>query len=279
MTDTIVITGASGTIGQSVVPAFERAGWRTVATSRRDADGIRGIDLVANADGFKRLLAETRPDAVVHLAAVGVHGDRSFWADLVAGNVLATAVVLDAARGAGVSRVVHVTTDLASEVGDAYGLTKRMAEELVEHASARESLGVVNLRLPVVFGPPGASSAFVQQAVRAAGEGRPLDLRTPERVRGFLHIDDAADAIVHAVEGPLAAITTVRASPAVECTLAEFVDALAALAAGTPTRLPAPDRHATDLPGWEPRRTLADGLQRQLTSPCHPRGSKREGSS
>src|SRR3546814_9643797 len=71
-------------------------------------------------------------------------------ADFEAGNATATAHVVDAARGAGVTRFVHVSSLAAREPGlSDYGWSKARSETIVRASGLDWTI----VRPPAVFGP------------------------------------------------------------------------------------------------------------------------------
>jgi len=110
---TVVVTGAAGRIGSVVCPGLSEAGWSVRRTDLPDADlsdPAAEPVLTALLDGA---------DAVVHLA--GIAGEDA-WPRILAANIDATHRVLQAAREAGVRRVVLASSNHAT------GFTPRPAD-------------------------------------------------------------------------------------------------------------------------------------------------------
>ena len=69
----VLVVGATGVVGRQLLPQLVAAGHQVVATSRSVADGVDGpvtwrrLDLL-DADAVRRLVAEERPDAIIHQA-------------------------------------------------------------------------------------------------------------------------------------------------------------------------------------------------------------------
>ncbi|WP_156457880.1 NAD-dependent epimerase/dehydratase family protein, partial [Sphingomonas sp. Leaf412] len=97
MTRVALVTGATGGLGRTLVPALHDAGWRVRATGRRPRAGedIVALDLTGPLpDDLCRGV-----DTVFHLAALSSPwGSRATFAAI---NVAATARLLAAARRAG----------------------------------------------------------------------------------------------------------------------------------------------------------------------------------
>jgi nucleoside-diphosphate-sugar epimerase len=200
---TAFVTGGSGFIGGALIRRLVREGWRVRALARSDrsagaveetgAEAARGdLDDVeamrAGAEGC---------DVAFHAAAfVGEWGSR---ADFERGNVDGTRNALEAARGAGVRRFVHVGTEAAILAGEPlvdvdetaplrpdskamYCSTKAKAEQLVRSAEGIETV-VVRPRLVWGVGDttilPGIAEAVRRKRFSWIGGGNPRTPPTP----------------------------------------------------------------------------------------------------
>ena len=82
----IVVTGGTGFLGQQVVRELDGEGVKVVGVGSRDYD-------LRSRDGIEQLIDDTRPDALVHLAAVtgGIGANRAapgtfFYENAIHGN-------------------------------------------------------------------------------------------------------------------------------------------------------------------------------------------------
>jgi GDP-L-fucose synthase len=104
----ILITGATGFLGHHVVPALRAAfgGVELVAVGRRDAD-------LLEPGAPARLLADVRPEAVIHLAAKsgGIQDNRKRPADYFYENLAMNTAVFEASFRAGVKAVSPIGED------------------------------------------------------------------------------------------------------------------------------------------------------------------------
>lgn len=149
MTRTLAMTGATGFVGGATLRQAVAAGWHVRALTRRAQDGREGVTWIAGALDDKDSLDELAAgsDVVMHIAGVVNVPTR---ADFEAGNATATANVVEAARGAGVRRFVHVSSLAAREPDlSNYGWSKARAEKIVEDSGLDWTI----VRPPAVFGP------------------------------------------------------------------------------------------------------------------------------
>ena len=222
----VLVTGGSGFLGQHVVAALERHGCRDVIVVRKARH-----DLTHEAD-VARLFEDTRPDIVVHLAAVvgGIGANRESPGRFFYQNVMMGALMMEQARLAGVEKFVGVGTICAypklapvpflerdlwngypEETNAPYGIAKKML--LVQGQAYRQEYGLNAIHLlPVnLYGPhdnfdPSSSHvipALVRKCVEAieAGAGEMVCWGTGNATREFLYVEDCAEAIVLAAEG------------------------------------------------------------------------------
>jgi GDP-L-fucose synthase len=221
----VLITGGSGFLGRHVVSAFERRGCRDVIVVRKAQ-----YDLTREPD-VQRLFSETRPQVVVHLAAVvgGIGANRESPGRFFYQNVMMGALTMEHARLAGVEKFVGVGTICAypklapipflerdlwngypEETNAPYGIAKKML--LVQGQAYREQYGFDAIHLlPVnLYGPhdnfdPSSSHvipALVRKCFEAveSGAGEMVCWGTGNATREFLYVEDCAEGIVLAAE-------------------------------------------------------------------------------
>ena len=214
---TVAVTGANGFVGARTCALLAATGAGVVAVVRREGTAPTGGSIeeraVGSLDDVAALTAALDGcDVVVHTVAIA--GDDLEAARAV--NVGGTRAVVQAARAAGLDRLVHVSTtsvlapegelvdETAPVVGDdaaPYAVTKREAEEVV---AAVSDLETVVLRPPMVlgWGPTSTWGQRIPDAVRA-GE---MPLSVDERGSvAWVHVDDLAAAVAIAVTATEAA--------------------------------------------------------------------------
>jgi uncharacterized protein YbjT (DUF2867 family) len=143
------MTGATGFVGGATMRDAVAAGWHVRALTRRlqpDRDGVTWImGALDKPDSLAEMAAGS--DVVMHIAGVVNAPDRAAFE---AANATATGHVVDAARGAGVTRFVHVSSLTAREPGVSnYGWSKERAEAIVKDSELDWTI----VRPPAVFGP------------------------------------------------------------------------------------------------------------------------------
>ena len=148
----ILITGAGGNIGKGMVPRLAAAGHDLVLSDVNrlpDAAPFAGLPFV-QCDvqaGFGLERAAAGCDLILHTPAWhGVHWRDKTEADFWRLNVDGTFWMFQAARGAGVQRVVFLSSQAWHGRYDKYGFTKRVGEELCEYNRRSHKTRYVSVR-------------------------------------------------------------------------------------------------------------------------------------
>ncbi|MCS6578864.1 NAD-dependent epimerase/dehydratase family protein [Curtobacterium poinsettiae] len=209
----VLVTGASGFLGQATAAAVRDAG-HEVRTFQRRPSGVAGVQDVAGTmtDDTALARAVDGVEAVVHLAAkVSLAGDP---ADFARVNVDGTRSLLRAARAAGAARFVFVSSPSVAHTGSSlvgadagpaepsrargdYARTKAAAELLALDADAPD-FAVVAVRPHLVWGP--GDTQLVGRIVERARAGRLPLLDSGAALIDTLYVDNAATAMVAALE-------------------------------------------------------------------------------
>jgi nucleoside-diphosphate-sugar epimerase len=289
-----VVTGAAGFIGSTLAHALVDAGHEVVGVDCF-ADYYEPAEKEANARGLHVLrldLAEETldldaVDGIFHLA--GQPGVRSFgdvFPLYVRRNVLASQRVFEAAAEAGV-RVVFASSssiyglaetyptpeDATPSPISPYGITKLTCEHLAHAYAAADGLEAIGLRYFTVYGPRQRPDMFFRRVCEALLDGSTFEIYgTGEQSRSFTYVGDAVEATIAAMErAPAGSMYNVGGGD--EASMLEAIALLERVsgrtldvqhvgsAKGDVSRTRADVTRIRDALGWEPRTTLADGLQ------------------
>jgi UDP-glucose 4-epimerase len=252
----VLVVGGAGFIGSHVVDQLRDEPVREIVVldnfargARHNLDGAmkdERVSLVegsvADVDLLARLMAGT--DYVWHLAALWlyecVHEPRS----AIEINVLGTFNVIDAARRAGVKKVVYSSS--ASVYGDAlftpmteehpfnnrtlYGATKIAGEQVLRAYHEQHRLDYVGLRYMNVYGPrmdyKGAYVSVIMKVLDKieAGE-RPVIFGDGSQAYDFIHVADVARANILSMKSH-ATDVNLNVGTGRKTTIRELVDAL-----------------------------------------------------
>lgn len=230
MTDRVLITGGSGSIGHAILSRAEAWGVEFVVYSRDevkqaamapDYPGVRfHLGDVQDADALRRAMRGCR--AVIHAAAYKrvPEAERETMACVNANVVGSMNVIRAAMREPSVEVVVGISTDKACHPINAYGQSKALMERLFQSASRESDVKRFTLTR---YGNVLASRGSVVPAFRKQAEAGHIMLTDPGMTRFWLTLDDAVDLIVAAMDAPTGTVTIPRCRAASMATVAEAV--------------------------------------------------------
>ncbi|GAA3408560.1 GDP-L-fucose synthase [Paenibacillus hodogayensis] len=222
----IVVTGGAGFLGKHVIRRLERLGCNRIVVPRS-----KEYDLRKESD-IARMLEQSRPDVVFHLAAVvgGIGANQKNPGSFFYDNLVMGAHLMEHSRRSGVQKFVAIGTICSypkfapvpfseselwngypEETNAPYGLAKKMM--LVQSQAYRKQYGFNSIYLlPVNLYGPGDNfdletshviPAIIRKCTEAKrrgdasitlwGDGTPT--------REFLYAEDAAEGIVMAAAG------------------------------------------------------------------------------
>jgi len=216
----ILVTGASGFIGQALTAELVRRGIAFRAVSRRRSAGMFELPSIDAATNWSEALNGV--ETVVHLAA-RVHVLRESAADPLAEfravNVETTVNLARQAARAGVKRFIFISTIKVNGAGtaeghpftaedppcpvDDYGRSKAEAEAALMSIGGETGMEIVVIRPPLVYGPDvGANFAAL---IGWAKSGVPSIFARIENRRSFVYVGNLCDLIIRTVDHPAAA--------------------------------------------------------------------------
>jgi O-antigen biosynthesis protein WbqV len=215
----VLVTGAGGTIGGELARQVAALGPASLTLLDHGEYVLYEIDLelrerhpdvkrqavladVRDEPRIRRLLADLRPELVFHAAALKhvpmVENDPL---EGLLTNALGTRVVADAARDAGCSLMVFISTDKAVNPTSVMGASKRLAEMYCQ-ARDRESrsgaaggMRLVTVRFGNVLGSTGSVVPLFRRQLERGG---PLTVTHPDMRRYFMTVREAVGLVLQA---------------------------------------------------------------------------------
>jgi UDP-glucuronate 4-epimerase len=243
MAGSVLVTGAAGFIGAAVAlrllargervvgvdnlnpyydPALKRARLALLEAAATPGQ-FRLAELdVADGGGLAALVAQEKPDRVIHLAAqAGVRYSIENPAVYIQSNLVGFGAVLEACRHQGVAHLVYASSSSVyggnrqmpfseqhpvNHPVSLYAATKK-ANELMAHTySHLYGLPATGLRFFTVYGPWGRPDMAPMLFARAILAGEPIKVFNQGNMqRDFTYIDDIVEGVIRCLDKPATA--------------------------------------------------------------------------
>lgn len=213
----VVITGAGGSIGSELARQLLSGGAerlylfdhgenalaeveRELKLLQEEGVGERAtvvpvVGELQDADYMSFILKRLRADVVFHAAAhKHVPMMEANPVEAIKNNVFGTEHLVRASREAGVKRFVMISTDKVVEPRSVYGVSKRIAEQIVLSQKPAHAAYMV-VRFGNVLGSTGSIIPLFRRQIMRGG---PVTLTHPEMTRFFMTISEAAALVLQA---------------------------------------------------------------------------------
>ena len=213
----VMVTGAGGSIGGELcrqICSFrpsdivllghgENSIFEIAAELRRQSSSGRSpvnihavIADIRDSHRVSHALQTYQPRIVLHAAAhkhVGLM-ERNV-ADAVTNNVFGTQTLVDVSLDAGAERFVLISSDKAVNPTSIMGVTKRVAELIVQEAAVHSGRAFIAVRFGNVLGSRGSILPIFKEQIAMGG---PVTVTHPEAKRFFMTIPEAVQLVLQA---------------------------------------------------------------------------------
>ena len=296
-----LVTGGAGFIGSHMVDRLLEEGYRVIIVDDLSSGKLKNVNQHATfhhmsitQPSLLEVFNREKPDLVFHMAAQS-SVSRSTKDPILDSeiNVLGTLRLLDAARRAGVDKVIYSCTggalygepmtvpcpdDTPVVPISPYGMSKYVAEQYLEYYRRQYLVNYTSLRYGNVYGPrqdPKGEAGVVAIFISAMLNGsRPVIFGDGGQERDFVAVDDVVEANMAAIDrgsGKAMNIATGELTSVnrlfemlKEITGFRWDAGRAPARAGDVYRISLDCSLAAKELGWTPRTSLADGLPRTV---------------
>jgi nucleoside-diphosphate-sugar epimerase len=297
----ILLSGASGFVGSHLLGRLIEEGVAVVCIVRPGSDlsDRRGVPTYTHRGDIQalcRFAEQQRFDGVIHLASLFVsrHACEDV-PDLINSNLLFSTTLLEAACRGNATWFMNTGTfwqhyrDEAYCPVNLYAATKQAFETVARYYLETTDINFVTLKLNDTFGPGDKRRKILSLWRDHGRSGIPLDMSGGEQLMDLCHIDDVVAAYVrlaHLLQERCPQIArgqsfAVRASERV--TLRELAATFEKVTNVTlpinwgarpysPREVMVPWTTGKIVPGWEPKVSLREGIERTFAAPMENTG-------
>jgi FlaA1/EpsC-like NDP-sugar epimerase len=210
---TVLVTGGAGSIGSEICRQVAGFGPRRLVIVERSENSLydfereivgahpdlpifAAISSINDRAGMEALMRAHRVDAVFHAAAYKhVPLMEKTPIESAYNNIIGTYNVVKAAIAAGARRFVMISTDKAVNPANVMGVTKRIAEMVVQSHHRPEGTWFMTVRFGNVLGSAGSVIPIFKRQI---AQGRAVTVTHPDIERFFMTIPEAVQLVLQA---------------------------------------------------------------------------------
>lgn len=207
---TLMITGGTGSFGQTVLKRFLDKDVREIRIFSRDEKKQEDMRIAFNHPKLRFYIGDVRDEASVRQAMKGVNyvfhaaalkqvpSCEFYPMEALRTNVMGTENVLNAATDSGVERVVVLSTDKAVYPINAMGISKAMAEKVTVAKARLQQVGETVFCATRYGNVMASRGSVIPLFVSQLKEGRPLTVTDPNMTRFLMSLEDSVDLVLYA---------------------------------------------------------------------------------
>jgi FlaA1/EpsC-like NDP-sugar epimerase len=209
----VLVTGGAGSIGSEICRQVAGFGPRQLIIVERSENSlydfereitrdypdlpiVAAISTINDAAGMEKMMKAHRVEVVFHAAAYKhVPLMEKTPLESAYNNIIGTYNVVKAAIAAGVRRFVMISTDKAVNPANVMGVTKRIAEMVVQSHHRQKGTWFMTVRFGNVLGSAGSVIPIFKRQI---AQGRSLTVTHPDIERFFMTIPEAVQLVLQA---------------------------------------------------------------------------------
>lgn len=232
----LMITGGTGSFGQTVLNRFLNTNVREIRIFSRDEKKQEDIRIALSNEKLRFYIGDVRdPDSlraamkgvdyVFHAAALKQVPSCEFYPmEAVKTNVIGTENVLKVSSECGVRRVVVLSTDKAVYPINAMGISKAMAEKVMVAAARMQRQGEAVFCATRYGNVMASRGSVIPLFVSQIKSQKPITVTDPDMTRFLMSLEDSVDLVLHAFQHGQQGDIFVQKAPA--STVADLAQAL-----------------------------------------------------
>ena len=203
------ITGGTGSLGKALIKRLLTQSNEVVVYSRDEGKQALSFGqdkrvkcIIGDIRDYEKLsvsIARTKPDVIIHTAALKRIDDMEFHPDeCIKTNIHGSDNIAKAALANNVPKCVLISTDKACQPVNVYGSSKFIAERLfTNHDFESHSTIFASVRYGNVIASRGS---FIPLWLGLLSEGKKIKVTSTDMTRFLFTLEDAVDTVLGAVE-------------------------------------------------------------------------------
>ena len=206
MNKKVLVIGGSGFIGSHVADKLSQAGYQTTIYDKIKSPWIRNDQklIIGDIEDIDSVFNAVKGNDIIYnfaaLADLNLALDQPIRTAKI--NIIGNLNILEACRNFNVQRFIYASTVYVhSREGGFYRCSKQASEAYIEEFNRSYGLNYTILRFGSLYGPRADKSNGLLKIIKNAIKTDKLTyIGHPDSIREYIHVEDAADASIVALE-------------------------------------------------------------------------------
>lgn len=209
----ILVTGANGFIGRNLCVFLNEAGYKNISNVTREDTQDDILTKVVQADFIYHLAGVNRPETDIEFKV---------------GNTNLTALIINELIAREKKTPIVLSSSIQAELGNAYGVSKASAENIVKKYQIQTGADVFIYRLPNVFGKwcrPNYNSAVATFCHNTIND-LPITINNADAELNLVYVDDVCKNFLRLLDPTIVNSKISEISPIYKTTVGKVVELL-----------------------------------------------------
>jgi CDP-paratose synthetase len=195
----VLITGGSGFLGSTIISELVRSKIKPIVLLRRESDHSRIKNLLKQCnvcfedESLDYIFKKQKPDTVIHtVCCYGRKNEK--LEDIVQANIMFGIKIFDTAKNNNVAKFINIDTSLPTALNP-YSLSKFQFKMWLQNFG--DTMDILNCRFDFIYGENDDVNKFFFWFInKCLHTTEKIDLTPGNQYRDFIHVNDAARAII-----------------------------------------------------------------------------------
>lgn len=206
----ILITGATGFVGKTLIPNLLNSGFNEVAIVVRSVEkaknlfGALDLTIIESNKDMRNNIISYGPDIVLHMAALfNTKDDENSATQLIESNITFGTLILEAISKTNCKYFVNIGTFSEFLYGGGvyspnnfYSASKSAFRSIIKYYQLSSNFKWINIVLYSPYGRNNDSKKVIDYLIDTLNSTKPIDFSLGEQVLDFIHVDDIADFFI-----------------------------------------------------------------------------------